>query len=209
MGKVFQSVGVLLFVVGLAAAQQPSVGDEGGSMRALENAWKHALEAKDTKALDMLLANTFVSVDIDGSISSKSEFLASIKSPSDQPSQAVTEQSSVQVYGDVAVVVGAFRIRVRRRQEYGERADRTSTAKDSSILDQVQGHTAVCSDNEHTHSGEIRECNLTTPRPWSTARTMKFPGNRWGQFAGTGWGERDVYHLRERLEQSVWVASPE
>jgi hypothetical protein len=71
----------------------------------------HALEAKDTKALDMLLANTFVSVDIDGSISSKSEFLASIKSPNYQPSQAVTEQSSVQVYAEVAVVVGAFRIK--------------------------------------------------------------------------------------------------
>jgi uncharacterized protein DUF4440 len=53
----------------------------------------------------MLLANTFVSVDIDGSVSSKSEFLASIKSPDYQPSQAVTEQSTVQVYGDVAVVV--------------------------------------------------------------------------------------------------------
>jgi ketosteroid isomerase-like protein len=69
------------------------------------------LEAKDTKALDMLLANTFVSVDIDGSVSSKSEFLASIKSPDYQPSQAVTEQSNIQVYGDVAVVVGVFRIK--------------------------------------------------------------------------------------------------
>ena len=111
MGKIFQSVCVLLFVVTLAAAQQPSMSDEGGRVMALENAWNHALEAKDTKALDMLLANTFVSVDIDGSVSSRSEFLASIKSPNYQPSQAVTEQSTVQVYGDVAVVVGVFRIK--------------------------------------------------------------------------------------------------
>jgi ketosteroid isomerase-like protein len=111
MGKIFQSVCVLLFVVALAAAQQPSMSDEGGRVMALENAWNHALEAKDAKALDMLLANTFVSVDIDGSVSSKSEFLASIKSPDYQPSQAVTEQSTVQVYGDVAVVVGVFRIK--------------------------------------------------------------------------------------------------
>jgi hypothetical protein len=86
MGKIFQSVCVLLFVVTSAAAQQPSMSDEGGRVMALENAWNHALEAKDTKALDMLLANTFVSVDIDGSVSSKSEFLASIKSPNYQPS---------------------------------------------------------------------------------------------------------------------------
>ena len=111
MRKIFLSVGMLLFVVALAAAQQANTSDEGGRVLALENAWNHALEGKDTKALDMLLANTFVSVDIDGSISSKSEFLASIKSPDYQPSQAVTEQSSVQVYGDVVVVVGVFRIK--------------------------------------------------------------------------------------------------
>jgi ketosteroid isomerase-like protein len=101
----------LLLVAGLAAAQQRNLNDEGGRVMALENAWNHALEAKDTKALHMLLANTFVSVDIDGSISSRSEFLASIKSPDYQPSQAVTEQSTVQVYGDAAVVVGVFRIK--------------------------------------------------------------------------------------------------
>jgi len=102
---------MLLFFVTSAAAQQTNMSDEGGRVLALENAWNHALEAKDTKALDMLLANTFISVDIDGSISSKSEFLASIKAPEYQPSQAATEQSSVQVYGDVAVVVGVFRIK--------------------------------------------------------------------------------------------------
>src|ERR1700731_3836492 len=111
MGKIFQSVCVLLFVVALAAAQQPSMSDEGGRVLALENAWNHALEGKDTKALDMLLANTFVSIDIDGSVASKAQFLASIKSPDYQASQAVTEQSKVQVYGNVAVVVGALRVK--------------------------------------------------------------------------------------------------
>src|SRR3984893_4313323 len=110
MGKIFQSVCVLLFVATLAAAQQPTMSDEGGRVLALENAWNHALEAKDAKALDMILANTFVSIDIDGSVSSKSEFLASIKAPGYRPSQAVTEQSNVQVYGDAAVVVGIFRV---------------------------------------------------------------------------------------------------
>jgi predicted GNAT superfamily acetyltransferase len=69
--KFFGVVGILLFGVSLAAAQQNSMRDKGGRVLTLENAWNHALEAKDTKALDMLLANTFVSIDIDGSISSK------------------------------------------------------------------------------------------------------------------------------------------
>jgi ketosteroid isomerase-like protein len=94
-----------------AAADEQSSSDEGGRVLALETAWNHALEAKDTKALNMVLASTFVSLDIDGSVTNKSEFLAGIKSPAYQPSQAVTEQSNVQVYGDAAVVVGIFRVK--------------------------------------------------------------------------------------------------
>jgi ketosteroid isomerase-like protein len=102
---------VLLLSVAFSLAQT-STSDEGGRVLALETAWNHALESKDANALDMLLANTMVSVDIDGSIATKSEFLASIKAPSYQPSQAVTEQNTVQVYGgDAAVVVGIFRIK--------------------------------------------------------------------------------------------------
>ena len=110
MRKIVLVVAVLLGSVALAA-QQKSMSDEGGRILALEKAWNRALEEKDTKALDQILANTMVSVDIDGSIASKSEFLASIKSADYQPSQAVTEQSNVQVYGDAAVVVGIFRIK--------------------------------------------------------------------------------------------------
>jgi len=95
--------------------QQPgasvSAGDEAGHIQALENAWNRALESKDVKAMDQLFAPTFVSVDIDGSVQSKSEFLAGIKAPDYLPSQAVTEQSSVRMYGDAAVVVGVFRIK--------------------------------------------------------------------------------------------------
>jgi ketosteroid isomerase-like protein len=103
---------LLLLTAAFAWARQISSNeDEGGRVLALEKIWNHALEQKDAKALEMLLANTMVSVDIDGSVQSKSEFLASIKAPDYQPLQAVTEQSNVQVYGDAAVVVGIFRIK--------------------------------------------------------------------------------------------------
>jgi len=111
MRGIFLSIAILLSAAVPAAAQQNSASDEGGRIQALEIAWNHALEAKDTQALGKLFANTFLSVDIDGSLQSKSEFLASIKAPDYQPSQAVTEQSSVQVYGDSAVVVGVFRVK--------------------------------------------------------------------------------------------------
>jgi ketosteroid isomerase-like protein len=100
---------LLVFATISGSAQNTS--DEGGRVLGLEIAWNHAIEAKDTKALDMLLAKTFVAVENDGSVSSKGEFLASIKAPEYQPSQAVNEKMDVQVYGDAAVVVGIFRIK--------------------------------------------------------------------------------------------------
>src|SRR6267142_2090429 len=54
--KSFLAIVILLFVAGLTVAQQSSMSDEGGRVMALENAWNRGLEAKDTKALDMLLA---------------------------------------------------------------------------------------------------------------------------------------------------------
>ena len=111
MRKLIVSAAALLVLACVACFAQNTSSDESGRVLGLENAWNHAIEAKDTKALDMLLANTFVAVEIDGSVSSKSEFLASIKAPEYQPSQAVNENINVQIYGNAAVVVGIFRIK--------------------------------------------------------------------------------------------------
>lgn len=113
MGKLIVSLGVFVLAAVLTKAQ--AISDDGGRILALENAWNHALEAKDLKALDMMLANTFVSIDIDGSIASRSEFLAGIESPDYQPSQAATDESNVEVYGNAAVVVGIFRVKGKEK----------------------------------------------------------------------------------------------
>jgi ketosteroid isomerase-like protein len=104
------TLAVLIFALAVAPAQESQRSDAGAHVLALDNSWNRALEAKDIKALDLLLADTLKSVDIDGSIQSKAEFMASIKAPDyHPPAHAVTEQSSVEVYGDSAVVVGIFR----------------------------------------------------------------------------------------------------
>src|SRR6516162_1888169 len=81
MRKLSWGVAMLLIVTGLPSTAQNSNSDEAGRVLGLENAWGHAIEAKDTKALDQLLAPTFLAVEIDGSVSSKAEFLAGIKAP--------------------------------------------------------------------------------------------------------------------------------
>jgi ketosteroid isomerase-like protein len=124
----FASAVVLVILACSATFAQNAAKDEGGRVLGLENAWNHAIEAKDTKGLDMLLASTFVAVEIDGSISSKSEFLASIKDPEYKPSQAVNEQVNVQVYGDATIVVGIFRIKgIEKGKPYVHRERFTDT----------------------------------------------------------------------------------
>src|SRR3981189_590823 len=114
---------VLLLAVATSSARQAARSDESSHVLALDNSWNRALETKDTKALDMLLADTFVSIDIDGSMQNKREFLASIKAPDyHPPAQAVTEQSAANVYGDSAVVVGIFRSKgVDKGKKYSNR----------------------------------------------------------------------------------------
>ena len=98
-------------------AQSPSK-DDAGRIIALEHAWNRAIEAKDTKALDRLLAPSFVAVDIDGSLTRKGEFLASIKAPSYQPAEAFYEDIRAEIYGDTAVTVGIFRIRETQKGKH-------------------------------------------------------------------------------------------
>jgi ketosteroid isomerase-like protein len=102
---------LLLLGVGLPFARQTGLSDDGGRVLALESAWNHAIEAKDTKAIDSLLADTLVAVESDGTYASKSEYLAGISAPDFQPSQAINEENKVRVYGDTAVAVGVFRIK--------------------------------------------------------------------------------------------------
>lgn len=95
-------------------AQSPAK-DDSARIIALEQAWNRAIEAKDTKALDQLLAPTFVAVDVDGSLTRKGEFLASIKDPAYQPAEAAYEDIRAEIYGDTAVTTGVFRVRETRK----------------------------------------------------------------------------------------------
>jgi ketosteroid isomerase-like protein len=109
---------VVCFIAAATSARtvaQSSSKDDAGHIIALEQAWNRAIEAKDTKALDQLLAPTFVAVDTDGSLTRKGEFLASIKDPSYQPAEAVYEDIRAEIYGDTAVTTGIFRIRETRK----------------------------------------------------------------------------------------------
>ena len=114
-----------LFIATIAMSQQRGASREEGQVLALETAWNHAIEVKDTKAIDMLLTDNMVALDDDGAFSTKSEYLAGIKSPDFQPSQAVNESNHVTLYGDAAVAVGVFRIKAVEKGKPYVRRERT------------------------------------------------------------------------------------
>lgn len=112
------------------ALAQSSRQDDASRIISPEHGWNRAIEAKDSKALDQLLAPTFLAVDIDGSLTRKGEFIASIQDPSYQPAEAAFEDIRAEIYGDTAVTAGVFRI---REIQNGKRVTQGQRFADTSI----------------------------------------------------------------------------
>ena len=82
--------------------------DDHGKIIALENAWNQAQLHHDSKALDTLVADTFVYTDYDGTVMDKAKFLADIKDPDYKASLVANENEKVFSYQNTAVVVGTY-----------------------------------------------------------------------------------------------------
>jgi ketosteroid isomerase-like protein len=82
---------------------------------ALEQLWNQAYKSGDTKALDSILDDGIVLVNDDGSVQTKAEFLATVKSsapdPGAQQQQVAPESFSVRVHGNVAIATGVMKVK--------------------------------------------------------------------------------------------------
>ena len=83
--------------------------DEEGRILVLESLWNRAEQTKDAAALDQLLAPSLIYIDYDGTIMTKTQFLASISNESLQPDQITNESMTAHVYTGAAVVTGVYR----------------------------------------------------------------------------------------------------
>ncbi len=102
--------GILFSTIAISAIAQPTdVAREAESkLIALENAWNQAQLHRDSKALDALVADTFISTDNDGKLMSKAEFLADNRDPDYVFSLMANSDMKVIPYGDAAVVAGVY-----------------------------------------------------------------------------------------------------
>ncbi len=101
---------VAIVVMALAAsAQTPDVAREAESkLIALENAWNQAQLHHDSKALDSLVGDAFISTDNDGKLMNKSEFLADNRDPDYVFSTLANTDLKVIPYGSAAIVAGIY-----------------------------------------------------------------------------------------------------
>ncbi len=98
----------LIPVTPLVSQQKPEAAVS--RITALEKAWNQAYKLRDKKALAEILHDSVILINDDGTLQSRSVFLASVDAapPSDQQ-QAEPESISVLVFGDVAIATGVFK----------------------------------------------------------------------------------------------------
>ena len=76
---------------------------------ALETLWNQAEVDKDVRALSQLVPDTFVYVDIDGSVKTKPELLDSVKSGPNHPTEIKNESVIANTYANTVIVTGVHR----------------------------------------------------------------------------------------------------
>lgn len=109
--KTLSVICILVFTtaVGLGKQLDSKTSADENRILLLENAWNSAEQQKNTNALDELLSNSLAYTDYDGTFMNKSEFLASVASPSLHPEQIVNESVTVHAFGTSAIVTGVYR----------------------------------------------------------------------------------------------------
>lgn len=107
--KWWSSVGLLLLLcLGQVFAQKTDPAVEKSKLVALENAWNQAQVHRDGKALNELVADTFIYTDWDGTVMNKAKFIADIQDASTKMTLVANDDVDVYFYPSVAIVAGAY-----------------------------------------------------------------------------------------------------
>ena len=91
-----------------APAKSASVEQE---LIKLENDWNNALVKRDVAALSRIVADDWTFIDDEGTVITKAQSLANLKSGEDAFTSAVGDEWKVRVYGDAAVVLGRWTVK--------------------------------------------------------------------------------------------------
>ena len=105
---------VLLFLFGAVQSQHLKAQAQGNDdaitakVLSLEHLWNQAEVAQDTRSLNQLLADTFIFVDVDGSLKNKGEFLSSVTERAEHIDSIRAESMLSRAHGDTVIVTGLY-----------------------------------------------------------------------------------------------------
>jgi ketosteroid isomerase-like protein len=105
------SVVTILSVLVPPSSAQDDEATVRAQILALEKAWNQAYKAGDVKALSAILDNSLVLVEDDGSLKTKSEFLATVKASTGNEEQVAPESLTVRVFGTTAISIGVIAVK--------------------------------------------------------------------------------------------------
>jgi hypothetical protein len=107
-----------LAITAVASSAQGANSDNDviGRIMALESAWNQAETQHDTQAMGMLLGDTYTYTDSDGSVLNKMKWLNLMKKEAQNYEQLGNSRIEVHVYGNVAMVTGGYRERVKLKR---------------------------------------------------------------------------------------------
>jgi hypothetical protein len=108
-GITFIVAALLSVTATLTAQEHGETSGDAARVMALETLWKQAELDKDVRALSQLVPETFVYVDIGGSLRTKAEFLESVKSGPEHPTEIRNESLVAHAYANTVVVTGVYR----------------------------------------------------------------------------------------------------
>ena len=74
----------------------------------LEHLWNDAQVSRDERALEGMIADTFVDTEWDGEISERGKFLADIKDPKFKPTLVAIQDVKVNLYHNTGIVTGIY-----------------------------------------------------------------------------------------------------
>jgi ketosteroid isomerase-like protein len=106
MKRIAIAVCVVVLVFGVTILAKTQTGSVEQELIKLENAWNDAVVKHDWAFLNQILADEWIWTSPDGSVWTKTQSLASLKSGEDVFTEAVADDIKVRVYGDVAVTTG-------------------------------------------------------------------------------------------------------
>ena len=100
---VFLAVTIQTFAV---AQENSATQSDSAAVCQLVNDWAIALKTNDAKILERIMADDFVTTNVDGSVNSKEQEIAPFRSPGLQFDTASLQNVSITLYGTTAIVRG-------------------------------------------------------------------------------------------------------